>query len=152
MLINLWEKEVTGGRSGLVGRTIRKYNSFLSREVAALFGLEGHTADGPPLRCGQSACVLKKSSREVVSLAWAERLYCGRSGPGARTVRRSLKNLTRDDFTSGGLHDVKGGWSAQGVRTVRTSNFKFVQRRCLSECSECLNGGRSANRARMVRQ
>ena len=69
MLINLCEKEVMGGRSGPVGRTVRKYNSLLSREVAALFGLEGHTADGPPLGCGQSAGVLKKSSREVVSLA-----------------------------------------------------------------------------------
>ena len=68
-------------------RTVRKYNSFLSREVAALFGLEGRTADGPPLGCGQSTGVLKKSSREVVSLAWAERLYCGRSGLGAQTVR-----------------------------------------------------------------
>ena len=43
---------------------------FLSREVAALFGLEGRTTDGPPMGCGQSAGVLKKSSREVVSLAW----------------------------------------------------------------------------------
>ena len=77
MLINLWEKEVTGGRFGPVGRTVRKYNSFLSREVAALFGLEGRTADGPPLGCGQSACVLKNSSREVVSLVGAERLNCG---------------------------------------------------------------------------
>ena len=95
MLINLCEKEVTG-RSGPVGRTVRKYNSFLSREVAALFGLEGRTADGPLLGCGQSAGVLKKSSREVVSLAWAERLDCGRSGPWARTVRRSLHSLSRD--------------------------------------------------------
>ena len=72
MLINLWEKEVTGGRSASMIQ-------FLSREVAALFGLEGRTADGPPLGCGQSAGVLKKSSREVVSLAWGERLDCGRS-------------------------------------------------------------------------
>ena len=79
MLINLWEKEMTGGRSGHVGRTVHQYNSFLSREIAALFGLEGRTTDGPPLGCGQSAGVLKKSSREVVSLAWAERLDCGRS-------------------------------------------------------------------------
>ena len=96
MLINLCEKEVTGGWSGPVGRTVRKYNSFLSREVAALFGLEGRTANGLPLGCGQSAGVLKNSSREVVSLAWAERLDCGRSDTGARTVRRSLNNLTRD--------------------------------------------------------
>ena len=80
MLINLWEKEVTGGRSGPVGRTVRKYNSFfLSREVAALFGLEGRTSDGPPLGSGQSAGVLEKLSREFVSLAWAERLDFGRS-------------------------------------------------------------------------
>ena len=68
-------------------RTVRQYNSVLSREIAALFGIEGRTADGPPLGCGQSAGVLKKSSREVVSLAWAERLDCGRSGPWTRTVR-----------------------------------------------------------------
>ena len=152
MLINLWEKEMTGGRSGPVGRTVRQYNSLLSREVAALFGLEGRTADGPLLGRGQSSGVLEKSSREVVSLAWAERLDCGRSGLGARTVHMSLKNLSRDDFVSGGLHDVKGGRSAQGVRTVCPSNFKFIQRRCLSECSECLNGGRSANRARTVHE
>ena len=93
---------------------------FLSREVAVLFGFEGRTADGPPLGCGQSAGVLKKSSRDVVSLAWAERLDCGRSGPWTRTVRRSLNFLTRDFFASGGLHIVKGGRSAQGGRTVRS--------------------------------
>ena len=85
---------------------------FLSRDVAALFGLDDRTVDGPPLWCGQSAGVLKKSSREVVSLAWAERLDCGRSGQGERMVCWSLNNLTRDDFASGGLHDVKGGRSA----------------------------------------
>ena len=69
-----------GGRSTSI-------NSVLSRRIAALFEIEGRTADGPPLGCGQSAGVLKKSSREVVSLAWAERLDCGRSGTGARTVR-----------------------------------------------------------------
>ena len=37
-------------------------------------------------------------------------------------------------------------------RTVRPSNFKFVQRRCLSECSKCLNCGRSTNRTRTVRE
>ena len=46
MLINLCENKVTDGRSDLVGRTVRKYNSLLSREVAALFVLEGRTADG----------------------------------------------------------------------------------------------------------
>ena len=61
LLINLWEKEMTGGRSASI--------IHFSREVAALFGLEGRTADGPPLGCGQSAGVLKKSSREIVSLA-----------------------------------------------------------------------------------
>ena len=55
-----------------------------------------------------------------------------------------LRKMTRDVFASGGLHVVKGGRSAQGVRTVRPSNFKFVQRRCLPECSEYLNGGQSA--------
>ena len=103
LLINLWEKEMTDGRSGPVGRTVRQYISILSREVAALFGLEGRTADGPPLGCGQSASVLKKSSREVVSLAWAERLDYGRSGPGGRTVRRSLNNLTKTCWVSGGI-------------------------------------------------
>ena len=63
----------------------------------------------------------------------------GRSASGEWTVRRSVEKMTRDDFASGGLHDVKGGRSTQGVRTVRPSNFKFVQRCCLSECSECLN-------------
>jgi len=48
MLINLWEKEVMGGRSGHVGRTVRQYNYVLSREIVALFGLEGRTVDGPP--------------------------------------------------------------------------------------------------------
>ena len=96
MLINLCEKEVTGGRSGPVGRIVRKYNSLLSREVAAMFGLEGRTADGLPLGCGQSAGVLKNSSREVVSLAGAERLNCGLFGPEARTIHRSLNKLTRD--------------------------------------------------------
>ena len=69
---------------------------FLSREVAVLFGLEGRTTDGPPLGCGQSTGVLKKSSREVVSLTWVERLDCGWSGQGERTVRRSLNKLTKD--------------------------------------------------------
>ena len=96
LLINLWEKEMTGGRSSHVGRTVRQYNSLLSKEFAALFGLEGRAAAGLPLGSGQSAGVLKNSSREIVSLAWAERLDCRRSGPGARTVRRSLNKLTRD--------------------------------------------------------
>src|SRR6185503_266657 len=52
--------------------------------------------DGPPLGCGQFAGVLNKSSREVVFLSWAERLDCGLSGQGERTVRRSLNKLTRD--------------------------------------------------------
>ena len=67
---------------------------FLFREVAALFRLEGRTADGPLLGRGQSEGVLEKSSREVISLAWAERLDCGRSGPWARMIRRSLNFLT----------------------------------------------------------
>ena len=96
LLINLWEKEMTGGRSGPVGRMVRQYNSILSREVATLFGLEGRTADGLPLGRRQSAGVLEKSSREVVSLAWAERLDRGRFGQGERMVRRSLNKLTRD--------------------------------------------------------
>ena len=116
MLINLWEKEMTGGWSGPVGRTVRQYNSFLSREIAALFGLEGRTADGPPLGCGQSACVLKKSSKEVVSLAWAERLDCGLSGQGERTVRRSLNKLTRDVLGLWWDLRVKGGRSAGQLR------------------------------------
>jgi len=160
-----WKRELVGGRSAPGVRTVRRSFEDLSREIAALFGLEGRTADGPPLGCGQSAGVLKKSSREVVSLAWAERLDCGRSGqgertvrrslnkltrdvlglwwdlrvkgersaPGVRTVRRSVEKLSRDDFASGGLHDVKSGRSAQGAQTVRPSNFKFVQRRSLSE-------------------
>ena len=70
---------MSGRRSGPVGRTVRQYNSILSREVAALSGLEGRTSDGPPLGSGQSAGVLEKLSREVVSLAWAERLDFGRS-------------------------------------------------------------------------
>ena len=112
LLINLWEKEMTGGWSGPVGRTVRQYISILSREVAALFGLEGRTADGPPLGSGQSTGVLKKSSREVVSLAWAEWLDCGRSGPGARTGRRSLNKLTRDVLGLWWVLRVKGGRSA----------------------------------------
>ena len=82
---------MTGGRSGHVGRTVRQYNSVLSKEIAALFGIEGRTKDGPPLGCGQSAGVLKKSSREVVSLAWAERLDCRRSSEGEG---RSASHLT----------------------------------------------------------
>ena len=81
-----------------------------------------------------------------------KKVNCGRSALGARTVRRLIRFLSRDVFVSGGLHDVKGGRSVPGVRTVRPSNFKFVQRRCLSECSECLNCGRSANRTRTVRE
>ena len=53
-----------------------------------MFGLEGRTADGPPLGCGQSAGVLKKSSREVVSLV-------GFKSDG-RTVRGSVEKLSRD--------------------------------------------------------
>ena len=133
MLINLWEKEVTGGRSGPVGRTVRKYNSFfLSREVAALFGLKGRTADGPLLGRGQSEGVLEKSSREVVSLPWTERLDCGRSGPGARMVRRSLNKLTRDVLGLWWDLRVKGGRSAPGVRTVRRCFKEIVQRGCFS--------------------
>ena len=100
----------------LVRRIVRKYNSLLSREVAALFGLLGRTADGPPLGCGQSAGVLKKSSREVVSLAWAERLERGLSGQGVRTVRRSLNKLTRDVLGLWWDLRVKGGRSAGQLR------------------------------------
>ena len=110
--------------------------------------VSGGLADGPAQVGGRSATLFQKLSREVVSLAWAKRLDGGRSGLWTRTVRRSLNFLTRDIFASGGLHVVKGGRSAQGMRTVRPSNFKFVQRRCISECSECLNCGRSANRPR----
>ena len=56
---------MSGGRSGPVGRTVRQYNSCLSREGAALVGLEGRTADGPPLGRGQSAGVLKNSSERL---------------------------------------------------------------------------------------
>jgi len=83
----------------------------------------------------------------------------GWSAPGVWTVRRSVEKMTRDDFASGGLHDVKGGRSAQGERTVRPRgadgpplNFQFAYRRCLSECSEYLNGERSAPRSRTVRE
>ena len=101
----------------------------MSREVAALFGLEGRTADGPLLGRGQSESVLEKSSREVVSLAWAERLYCGRSGPWTRTVRRSLNILTREVLGLWWDLRVKGGRSAIGERTVRRSVEKNDQRR-----------------------
>ena len=144
MLINLWEKEMTGGRSGHVGRAVRQYNSFLSREIAALYGLEGRTTNGPPLGCGQSAGVLKKSSREVVSLAWAERLYCGRSGPGGRTVRRSLNKLTRDVLGLWWDLRVKGGWSSHGVRTVRRSFEKMSRDVFASGGLHDVKGGRSA--------
>ena len=97
----------------LVGK-INDGRTVLSREIAALFGIEGRTADGPHLGCGQSAGVLKKLSREVVSLAWAERLDCGRSGPWARTVRRSLNILTRHVLGLWWDLRVKGGWSAIG--------------------------------------
>ena len=109
------------------GRTVRQYISFLSREVAALFGLEGRTADGPPLGCGQSTGVLKKSSREVVSLAWAERLDCGLSGQGERTVRRLLNNLTRDVLGRWWDLRVNRRRSAPGVRRVRRSVENLVR-------------------------
>ena len=80
MLINLWEKEVTGGRSGHVGWKVCQFDSF--------------------------------SSREVVSLAWAERLDCGRSDQGVRTVRRSLNKF--DQRRVGSLM----GFKNEG-RTVR---------------------------------
>ena len=89
---------------------------FLSRDVAALFGLDDRTADGPPLGCGQSAGVLKKSSREFVSLAWAERLDCGWSGQGERTVRMSLNKLNRDVLGLWWDLRVKGGRSAGQLR------------------------------------
>ena len=95
---------------------------------------------------------LNNLTKDVLGLWWDLRVKGGRSAPGVRTVRRSVEKMTRDDFASGGLHDVKGRRFAQGVRMVHPSNFKFVQRRCLFECSECLNGGRSANRARTVRE
>ena len=151
MLINLWEKEMTGGRSGHVGRTVRQYNSFLSREIAALFGLEGRTADGPPLGCGQSAGVLKKSSREVVSLAWAERLDGGRSGPGARTVRMSLINLTRDVLGLWWVLRVKGGQSAPDLRTVLWSVEKMSRDDFASGGLHDVKGGRSAQGVWTVR-
>ena len=144
MLINLWEKEVTGGRFGPVGRTVRKYNSFLYREVAALFGLEDRTTDGPPLECRQSAGVLKNSSREVVSLARVERLNCGRSGPGERTVRRPVENLTRDILGLWWVLRVKGGRSAHVVRTVRRSFEKMTRDVFTSGGLHEVKGGRSA--------
>ena len=61
------------------GRTVRQYNSFLSRESAALFGLEGRTADGSPLGCGQSASVLKNHPERLF-------LWLGLK-VGLRTVR-----------------------------------------------------------------
>jgi hypothetical protein len=54
-----------------------------------LFGLENLGADGLPMWRGRSAGVLEKTSREVVSLVWAERDNGGRYAPGVRTVRRS---------------------------------------------------------------
>ena len=99
----------------------------MSREVAALFGLECRTADNPLLGCGQSASVLKKSSREVVSLAWAERLDCGLSGQGERTVRRSLNKLTRDVLGLWWVLRVKGERSAPRVWTVRRSVEKMTR-------------------------
>ena len=92
----------------------------------------GRTVDGPPLWCGQSAGVLKKSSREVVSLAWAERLDCGLSGQGERTVRRLLNNLTRDVLGRSWVLRGKGGRSAPGVRTVRRSVENLVRDVCKS--------------------
>ena len=108
MLINLWEKEVTGGQSGPVRRTVHKYNSFFCPEVAALFGLEGRTANGLPLGCRQSAGVLKKSSREVVSLAWTT-ADCPAKGSG-----RSAGHLTNYHRRVGSLL----GFKSEG-RTVR---------------------------------
>ena len=95
MLINLPEKEMTGGRSGHVGRTVRQYNSILSKEIAALFGIEGRTTDGPPLGCGQSAgqgrtvCLsFEKNFQRCFHLWWVGTINCGRSAPRARTVRQ----------------------------------------------------------------
>ena len=50
-----------------------------------------------------------------------------------RTVRRSVEKLSRDDFASDGLHDVKGGRSAPQTLSL--------SRDVISLCSECLNGG-----------
>ena len=118
MLINLWEKEVTGGRSGHVGRTVRQYNSVLSREIAALFGIEGRTADGPPLGCGQSAGVLKNSS---------ERLFLWQGLKG-RTADGRPRGADSPPVTSrfsqrrlqiGWFEVLNRGQSAPGARTVR---------------------------------
>ena len=79
MLINLCEKEVTGGRSDHVGRTVHQFDSF--------------------------------SSREVVSLAWAERLDCERSGPVVRTVRKYNSFLSREVAALFGLE----GRTADGL-------------------------------------
>ena len=123
----------------------------MSREVAALFGLEGRTADGPLLGRGQSEGVLEKSSREVVSLAWAERLDCGRSGPWTRTVRRSLNFLTRDVLGPWWDLRVKGGRSAIGERTVRRSVEKMTRDVFASGGLHVVKGRRSAQGVRTVR-
>ena len=51
-------------------------------------------------------------TRDVLGLWWVLRVNGRRSAPGVWTVRRSVEKMTRDDFASGGLHDVKGGRSA----------------------------------------
>ena len=141
---------MSGGRSGPVGRMVRQYNSCLAREGAALVGLDGRTADGPPLGPGQSAGVLKNSSREVVCLARAERLNCGLSAPLGRTIRRSVENLTRDVLGLWWVLRVKGGRSAHVVRTVRRSFEKMTRDVFTSSGLHEVKGERSAQGVRTV--
>ena len=99
----------------------------------------------------KGAGVLKKSSREVVSLAWAERLDDRRSGLGARTVRMSLIFLTRDVLGLWWDLRVKGGRSSHGVRTVCRSFEKMSRDIFASGGLHDVKGRRSAQGVRTVR-
>src|SRR6185503_10755986 len=126
-------------------RTVRDRSRELAKSLGGSRTVRPRLADGPPL--------YSRSCPERLFL-WLGLKGWTADGPAYGRGRSAghLTFLTRDIFASGGLHVVKGGRSAQGMRTVRPSNFKFVQRRCIFECSECLNCGRSANRTRTVRE
>ena len=62
--------------------------------------------DGPPRRAGQYAGHVRSCPEMMFSGVFIE-LNCGRSAIGERTVRRRVRNLSRDDVVSGGFRRVE---------------------------------------------
>ena len=113
---------------------------------------ENRPADGPLLGDGRSVGFVFQLEQNRSGHWVLFQLTCVRSGPWGRTVRHLMKILGQK---------LCGFWCGARVerRTVRPwgadgppVTSRFSQRRCFTECSGCLNRGRSAPRERIVRE